>query len=36
MKQKSKETFKAKYFPAPVSKAPATPATTSAAATTPM
>ena len=36
MKQKSKETFKAKYFPAPVSKAPVTPATTSAAATTPM
>jgi cytochrome c oxidase subunit 2 len=34
MKQKSKETFKAKYFPAPVSKAPVTPATTSAAATT--
>ncbi len=35
MKQKSKETFKAKYFPAPVSKAPVTPATTSNAAMAP-
>ena len=36
MKQKSKETFKAKYFPLPVTKAPVTPATTSSAATTPL
>ena len=35
MKQKSKETFKAKYFP-PVLKEPVTPATTSNAATTPL
>jgi hypothetical protein len=35
MKQKSKETFKAKYFP-PVLKEPVTPAATSNAATTPL
>ena len=35
MKQKSKETFKAKYFPLPVPKAPVTSVTTSNAAMTP-